>query len=56
MAAALGVLSGAIAAGCPIAFLSEAEFVDDEASDVAIKERLVKAMKAGAKVLRDAVV
>lgn len=56
MATGLSVLSGAATTNCPIFFLSEAEFIDDETSDGPIKERLTRAMKVGAKVLRDALV
>lgn len=51
MAVGLGVLRGASQTNCPIFFLSEAEFVDDESDDVAIKVRLTKALAAGADVL-----
>lgn len=54
MATGLSVLSGAATTNCPIFFLSEAEFIDDETSEGPLKERLKKAMAAGAKVLLDA--
>lgn len=54
MATGLSVLSGAASTNCPIFFLSEAEFCDDETTDGPIKERLKKAMAAGARVLSDA--
>jgi hypothetical protein len=54
MATGLSVLSGVATTNCPIFFLSEAEFIDDETTDGPIKERLTRAMKVGAKVLKDA--
>ena len=51
MATRLSVLNAAANSGCKIAFLSEAEFIDDEINFEALKARLVLAMKAGATVL-----
>lgn len=51
MAVGLTVLNAAAQTGCPIFFLSEAEFVDDETSVEPIKKRLELGMKAGAAVL-----
>lgn len=53
MAAALGVLSGAASVGCPVAFLSEMEFIDDETNIEQLKVHIEKAMAAGAKVLSE---
>lgn len=54
MATGLSVLSGAASVSCPIFFLSELEFVDDETETGPIKTRIEKGIKAGAKVLADA--
>lgn len=53
MAAGLSVLRGATQVNCPIAFLSELEFVDDETTTTlaSLKERIRLGMQAGAKVL-----
>jgi len=53
MAASLGVLSGAVDARCPVAILTEAEFIDDEVEETGIRARLVKAMQALAKVIAE---
>lgn len=50
-ATGLSVLRGAAEAKCPIAFLSEAEFIDDEYSNEPIMKRIEIAMTAGAKAL-----
>lgn len=50
-ATGLKVLRAAAKTDCPIFFLSEAEFIDDETEETAIRERLKKAMAAGARVL-----
>jgi N-acetylmuramoyl-L-alanine amidase len=54
MATGLSVLSGAASVNCPIFFLSELEFIDDETTDAGIKERIKKGIKAGAAVLAKA--
>ena len=54
MATGLSVLNGAANTNCPIAFLSELEFIDDETENGPIMERIRKGMKAGAKVLAEA--
>ncbi len=51
MAAGLSVLNGASQTNCPIAFLSELEFCDDETSPDGLKERIRKGMAAGARAL-----
>lgn len=51
MAVGLSVLNGASQTNCPIAFLSELEFCDDESSPEAIKERIRTGLAAGAKAL-----
>ena len=53
MARGLSVLSGAAATDCPIAFLSEAFFVDAYDSNVVCRDKIMTAMKAGARVLAD---
>jgi N-acetylmuramoyl-L-alanine amidase len=55
MAVGLSVLSGAASVNCPVFFLSEAEFIDDETSGSlpALRARLAKAMAAGAKVIAE---
>lgn len=53
MAASLGVLNAAENSGCPIAMLSELEFMDDETSSEPIKTRIDKAMQAGAKLIAE---
>ncbi|MEM4166610.1 MAG: glucosaminidase domain-containing protein [Candidatus Bilamarchaeaceae archaeon] len=50
-ATGLKVLRAAAKTDCPIFFLSEAEFIDDEIEESGIRERLKKAMKAGAGIL-----
>lgn len=51
LAAKMRVLSAVAKTNCPISFISEAEFIDDETEESAIRERLKKAMTAGARVL-----
>jgi N-acetylmuramoyl-L-alanine amidase len=51
MAAGLSVLNGASQTNCPVFFLSELEFCDDETSPDAIKGRIKAGLLAGAKVL-----
>jgi N-acetylmuramoyl-L-alanine amidase len=55
MTVGLSVLRGASETDCPIFFLSEFEFIDDETTSTlpALKERIAKAMSAGAKVLAE---
>jgi N-acetylmuramoyl-L-alanine amidase len=51
MATGLSVLSGAVASGVPIAFLSEAFFVDAYDNNAVCEDKIRKAMPALAKVL-----
>jgi N-acetylmuramoyl-L-alanine amidase len=53
MARGLSVLSGAADTDCPIAFLSEAFFVDAYDSNLTCRDKIMTAMKAGAKALAD---
>lgn len=53
MAAGLSVLNGASQTNCPVFFLSELEFCDDETSPDAIKQRIRTGLKSGAKVLAE---
>jgi N-acetylmuramoyl-L-alanine amidase len=55
MAAGLSVLNGASQTDCPVFFLSELEFCDDETNPDGIKERIRTGLKAGAKVLADSI-
>lgn len=56
MAVGLTVLSAAAQTDCPIFFLSEMEFIDDESTETIsrLKADIAKGMKAGARVLADA--